>query len=233
MSQRTTRSNHNLQWTTGDVERLLDLLGRGDALGTIAAKLNRSYAAVEKRVWKLGKERAVTAPASHDPSPETSFRPPPIQVATTNLVCQTIDPSALPIIHELYDRIMAHRAATIAKTYSYQKLKPRIERVIAALVRDLLLLHFYRGTTDWIKVSTRQARSSEIGVNADIVRNLLDALMENGFIERLNGYENWMGRDSAAVARRGRATRIRGTSKLFELCAKHNLTRRRLKMWFT
>jgi hypothetical protein len=230
MSQRPTRSNHNLRWTTEDVERLLDLLDSGAALGAIAVKLNRSYAAVEKRIWKLGK--GGTAPTL-SPSPKRSFRRPPMQEATTNLTCLTIDPGALPIIHELYDRIVAHRAATIAKTYSYRKLKPRIEGVIAAIVRDLLLLHFHPGTTDWIRVSTRQARSSEIGVNEDIVRNLLDALKENGFIERLNGYENLMGRNSAAVARGGRATRIRGTSKLFDLCAKYGLTRERLKTWFT
>ena len=229
---RSTSSSHNRSWTADDIETLRGLLVGGDTLATIAAKLGRTYAAVEKRVWKLGKAGAAE-PVADQPFQTEYRRPLPPDVTTTNLTCHAIDQSALPIIHELYARVSAHRAATVAKTYTYQAMRPRVERVIAAIVRDLVLLRFGPGTTGWIKVCPRQARSSSIGVSVDVVRNLLEALAANGFIERVNGYEKFMGRESAALARAGRATRIRGTTKLFELCAKHNLTRGNVEAWFT
>jgi hypothetical protein len=91
-----------------------------------------------------------------------------------------MDNTAMPLVSDLYDRAMAYRAATIAKSYSYQKLKPRLQRVIAAIIRELLAARPQDSEPAWSNVSISRTRSSEIGINEEILQNLLDGLTQQG-----------------------------------------------------
>jgi hypothetical protein len=78
---------------------------------------------------------------------------------------------------------MAYRAGTIARTNKYQKLKPRLQRVIGPIVRALLEERHRKETPGWVKVSTSRVRSSQIGINVEVFQNLLAALEHDGFLE--------------------------------------------------
>jgi hypothetical protein len=214
-----TRNSQNTRWTDAEDERLITLIANDTSWRLIAAELKRSYRAVEKRASKLRRlasetpaltgDVAIVRPKVHDPKP-------------INLTCLAISDAAMAVVSVLYDKAMAYRAATIARTNKYQKLKPRLQRVIGAIVRALLEERHRKETRGWVKVSISRVRSSQVGINVEVFQNLLAALEHNGFLERLNGYAGAM-ELSSPQARRGRVTRVRGTSKLFDLCAHHQI----------
>ena len=130
-------NSRNTPWSDEQDKQLMTLLAQGESWASIAAKLKRSYAAIEARAWKLNKRASCTL-ASADDSAVVIYRPQSPRVQSMNLLCDTVSDTAMPLVSDLYDRAMAYRAATIAKSYSYQKLKPRLQRVIAAIIRELL-----------------------------------------------------------------------------------------------
>jgi hypothetical protein len=215
-----TRNSQNTRWTDAEDERLITLIAKDTSWRLIAAELKRSYRAVEKRASKLRRLASETPALTGDVA---IFRPKVHDPAPMNLTCLAISDAAMAVVSVLYDKAMAYRAATIARTNKYQKLKPRLQRVIGAIVRALLEERHRKETPGWVKVSISRVRSSQVGINVEVFQNLLAALEHNGFLERLNGYAGAM-ELSSPQARRGRVTRVRGTSKLFDLCAHHQIT---------
>lgn len=221
---KSTRTRNNTKWTDDEDERLATLLAKGQSWTSIATELKRSYKAVEARAWKLKRlpaemsaaiDNANRAEAVYRPKISDSGRP-------MNLSCHAISDAAMAAVNVLYSQASAYRTATVAKSYTYQKLKPRLQRVIGAIVRELLSSHRERNL-EWVKVSVNRVRASQIGVSEEVLQNLLDALEHSGFVERLTGYAGTLELKSS-VARGGRATRVRGTLKLFDLCAQHQIT---------
>jgi hypothetical protein len=218
---RKSLNRRNTPWSDEQDKRLMTLLAQGESWASIAAELKRSYAAVEARAWKLNKRGSWTL-ASADDNAVVIYRPQSPRVQSMNLRCDTVNDTAMPLVSDLYDRAMTYRAATIAKSYSYQKSKPRLQRVIAAILRELLAARPQDSEPAWSNVSISRTRASEIGINEEILQNLLDGLEQHGLIERFTGYSGIA--LTSQEARRGRRTRIRGTLKLFDLCALYQIT---------
>jgi hypothetical protein len=217
------QNRDNTRWTDEETDRLISLLADDTPWRLIAIELKRSYVAVETRAKKLQRLASKTPRVTDDSSPLITFRPNIREPEPLNLMWRTTSDAALAVVSVLYDKAMIYRAMTIAKSNRYQKLKPRLQSVIGAIVRELLGERHRSKGSAWLKVSTSRVRATQIGINVEVFRNLLDALEHDGFIDRLNGYADGMelsGRD----ARRGRVTRIRGTVKLFDLCAHHQIT---------
>jgi hypothetical protein len=218
-----TRNSQNTRWTDEEDERLITLIANDTSWRLIAAELKRSYQAVEKRASKLKRLASETPALIGAANGGATFRPNVRDPESMNLACLTISDAAMEVVSVLYHKAMAYRAATIAGTNKYQKLKPRLQRVIGAIVRALLDEHHRKESPGWVKVSMSRVRSSQVGINAEVFQNLLAALEHDGFLERLNGYAGAM-ELSSPQARRGRVTRLRGTSELFDLCAHHQIT---------
>jgi hypothetical protein len=218
---RKSSSSRNTRWSDEEDKRLIALLANGGSWASIAAELKRSQRAVEHRAGIL-KKLASQNSASADECAVVIYRPKSSRAQNLNLSCDTIGKAAMPLVADLYDQAMAYRAATIAKSYSYQKLKPRLQRVIAAIIQGLLAAQ-PRGTgADWSNISISRTRASDTGINEEILQNLLEGLTQYGFIERFTGYPGIA--LTSHAARRGRRTRIRGTLKLFDLCARFQVT---------
>jgi hypothetical protein len=218
-----TKNRDNTRWTDEETARLITLLANGTPWRLIAGELKRSYVAVETRAKKLQRLASKTPRKGDDANRVTIFRPSVREPEPMNLMWRTTSDAALAVVSVLYEKAMAYRAETIAQSNRYQKLKPRLQSVIGAIVRELLGERHRSQGSGWLKVSTSRVRASRVGINVEVFRNLLDALEHDGFIERLNGYADAMelsGRD----ARRGRVTRVRGTVELFRLCAHHQIT---------
>jgi hypothetical protein len=211
------KNRRNTRWTDEEDERLIRLLANDMPWRLIAADLKRSYRAVERRALKL--EMALI----DDANPVVIFKPKIRVQAPMNLACHVISDAAMAVVNDLYDKVMTFRAATIAKRYTYRTLKPRLQTVLGAIVRELICETQQSEIVGWLKVSTSGVRASQVGINADTFRTLLAALEQEGFLERLNGLVGAMGALSTN-ARNGRVTRIRATSKLFDLCARHQIT---------
>jgi hypothetical protein len=217
------RNSQNTRWTDEEDERLITLIAKDTSWRLIAAELKRSYLAVEKRASKLRRLGSETPALTGDANGAAIVRPKVRDPEPMNLTCLTISDAAMAVVSILYDKAMAYRAATIAQTNKYQKLKPRLQRVIGAIVRALLEERHRKESPGWVKVSISRVRSSQVGINVEVFQNLLAALEHNGFLERLNGYAGTM-ELSSPQARRGRVTRVRGTSELFDLCARRQIT---------
>jgi hypothetical protein len=218
---RKTSSSRNTRWSDEEDKRLIALLANGGSWESIASELKRSYVAVEARALKL-KKLASLASALPGRRAAIICQPKSSRAQSLNLSRNTISETAVPLVADLYDQAMAYRAATIAKSYRYQKLKPRLQSVIAAIIQGLLAAQT-RGTgADWSSISISRTRASENGINEEILQNLLEGLTQYGFIERFTGYPGMP--LTSHAARRGRRTRIRGTLKLFDLCARFQVT---------
>jgi hypothetical protein len=218
-----TQNRRNTRWTDEENDRLIKLLANDTPWSLIATELKRSYVAVETKAKKLQRLASKAPRVIDDANRVTIFRPHIREPEPMNLTCCTTSDAALAVVSVLYDKAMTYRAATIAKSNQYQKLKPRLQSVIGAIVRELLGERHRSEGSGWLKVSTSRVRASQIGINVEVFRNLLDALEHDGFIERLNGYADAM-ELSGRGARRGRVTRVRGTVELFDLCAHHQIT---------
>ena len=131
-----------------------------------------------------------------------------------------ISDQAAVIVDHLYHQVMAHRALTMAK--SHRKSKANFQQVIGGIVAELLSAHSKNYALGWMKVSVRRIRASQLGVSEPVFLNILNALSEEGFVDRFVGYAGLELNDPGA--RRGRATRIRATNKLVELCAHQRVT---------
>jgi 23S rRNA pseudoU1915 N3-methylase RlmH len=218
-----TRNSQNTRWTDEEDERLITLIANDTSWRLIAAELKRSYQAVEHRASKLKRLASETPALIGAAKGGATSRPNVRDPESMNLACLTMSDAAMEVVSVLYHKAMAYRAATIARTNKYQKLKPRLQRVIGAIVRALLDERHRKESPGWVKVSMSRVRSSQFGINAEVFQNLLAALEHDGFLERLNGYAGAM-ELSSPQARRGRVTRVRGTTKLFDLCAHHQIT---------
>jgi len=218
---RKSSTSRNTRWSDEEDKRLIALLANGESWPSIATELNRSYRAIEDRAWKL-KKLASQTPALASDGAVVFYRPQSTRVPSMNLSCASVGSTAMPLVNDLYNRVMAYRATTIAKSNSYQKLKPRLQRVIAAIVRELLAAQPQDSEGAWLNVSISRTRASEIGINVEILQNVLEGLMQYGLIERFAGYTGIA--FTSQEARKGRRTRIRGTSKLFDLCARYQVT---------
>jgi hypothetical protein len=215
------KSRRNTKWSPEDELRLVELATAGASLGAIASEMNRSYQSIEKRIRKIKGRPAESRPTGNRAAVmDFSCPSPSLDEPTMDLGCDLISETAMPLVNILYDQLTAYRAVTFAKSNKYKKLKPRFEKVIAAIVRELLIAPSHKGAFAWVQVSMRRIRSSQIGINADLFHNLMDGLCENGFLERLSGYSN---AQFSAAARRGRTTRLRATTKLITLCKQHNV----------
>jgi hypothetical protein len=214
------KNRGNTKWSKADEMRLATLISAGLPLRTIGTEMQRSYHSIEKRAWKIKREAAHSGLTTNQERLDVGHRS-PRDYPTMDLSCDLTSEMARPLLNILYDRLTLHRAATIAATNEYRKIKPRFERVIAAIVRELLIAPSEDGVFAWVQVSTRRIRSSDLGINTDVFRNLIDGLAENGFVERLSGYIN---AEFSQAARRGRMTRLRATTKLITLCKQHNVT---------
>ena len=212
-----TKNRRNTRWTDEEDERLIRHIANDMPWRLIAADLKRSYRAVERRASKL--ETAVI----DDVNPVVIFRPNIRVQEPMDLACHAMSDAAMAVVNVLYDKAMTFRAATIARSYTYQTLKPRLLRVLGAIVRELIRECHQSETAGWLKVSTSGVRASKVGINADTFRNLLAALEQERFLERLNGPVAAM-QSINLHARRGRVTRIRATSELLDLCARHRIT---------
>jgi hypothetical protein len=148
-----------------------------------------------------------------------------------NLKCQAISDAAMAVVSVLYESATAFRAATIAKHNAYKKMKPRLQQVIGAIIRELLRERNRNGPNGWVKVSISRVRSAEVGISQAVFRTLLAGFEHEGFIERLSGYAGTLELMNSAP-RRGRTTRIRGTQALFRLCSKHDITIQNLSTHF-
>jgi hypothetical protein len=225
----------NTRWTGEEVDRLIELLADDMPWRVIATELKRSYVAVETKAGQLQRIASKPPKLNDDLNKAASFRPNirEAQPPPMNLMWRTTSEAAQAVVSVLYERAMTYRAATIAKSNNqYSKLKPRLQSVIGAILRELIGECVKDGGAGWLKVSTSRIRASQVGINADVFRNLLDALEHDGFVERLNGSGDatyLIGRE----VRRGRVTRIRGTIKLFDLCARHHITADDLTAHFT
>jgi hypothetical protein len=211
------KNRRNTRWTDEEDERLIRLIANDMPWRLIAVDLKRSYRAVERRASKL--EMVLI----DDVNPVVIFQPNIRVQEPMNLACYAMSDAAIAVVNVLYDKAMIFRAATIAKSYTYQTLKPRLQRVLGAIVRELICECHQSETAGWLKVSTSGVRASKVGINADTFRNLLVALEQEGFLERLNGPVGAMG-SIGPDARRGRVTRIRATSELLDFCARHQIT---------
>jgi hypothetical protein len=218
-----TQNRRNNRWTDEENDRLITLLANDTPWRLIATELKRSYVAVETRASKLQRLASKTSRLNDDAHRLTIFRPNIREPEPLNLTCYTTSDAALAVVRVLYEKAMIYRAATIAKSNRYQKLKPRLQSVIATIVRELLGERHRSEDSGWLKVSTSRVRASQIGISIDVFRNLLDALEHDGFIERLNGYADAMELTDRG-ARQGRVTQVRGTVELFDLCAYHQIT---------
>jgi hypothetical protein len=219
-----TQNRDNTHWTDEETDRLITLLANDTPWRLIAVELKRSYVAVETRAKKLQRLASKTPRSGDDANRVTIFQPSVRDPEPMNLKWRATSHAALAVVNELYEKVMAYRAETIAKSNRYQKLKPRLQSVIGAIVRELIGERHKDGGAGWLSVSTSRIRASQIGINADVFRNLLDALEKDGFIERLNGYAEAMDSSDSRHARRGRVTRVRGTAKLFDFCEQHQIT---------
>jgi hypothetical protein len=219
-----TRSSHNTRWTDEEDERLIALVANETPWRLISEELKRSYRAVEKRARKL-RRLAPEVPALINGTDRVAiFRPNIRYPEPMNLTCHSISDAATAVVSVLYDKAMAYRAETIAKKNKQQKLKLGSQRVIGAIIRELLLGERNRKESlGWVKVPVSRVRASQIGINREALENLLAALECEGFLERLSGYAGTL-ELSCAEARRGRVTQIRGASKLFDFCAYHQIT---------
>jgi hypothetical protein len=217
-----TQNRRNNRWTDEETDRLIALLANDTPWRLIATELKRSYVAVETRASKLQRLASKTPRLNDDAHRLTIFRPNIRKPEPLNLTCCTTSDAALAVVRVLYEKAMTYRAATIAKSNRYQKLKPRLQSVIGTIVRELLGERHRSEGSGWLKVSTSRVRASQIGINVDVFRNLLDALEHDGFIERLNAYADAMVTDRRARLRR--VTKVRGTVELFDLCAHHQIT---------
>jgi hypothetical protein len=208
------RPRHNTRWTAEEDGQLKALVADGLSLPAIAKTMARSYQAIEKRAFKLKwpllarPSRAPTASMSKAETPDVS------------LLCAKISVSAMPVVEILYRSAMKYRSMTVAKNNAYVTLRPRLERVIGAIVRELLIAPRSENAREWIRISVKKARSSKIGVNTDILSNLIDALEVSGFVERRNAFESLV----VLMARASRPTRIRATPKLIALCTLHEIS---------
>ena len=215
------KSRRNTKWSVEDEMRLEGLAMTGASLGAIASDMQRSYQSIEKRIRKIkGRLSASTPAGNNDAAIDVSSVSPPRNEPTMDLSCDLISETAMPLVNILYEQLTAYRAVTFAKSNTYKKLKPRFEKVIAAIVRELLVAPSRKGAVAWVRVSVRRIRSSQTGINTDLFYNLMDGLCENGFVERLSGYSN---AQFSAASRRGRTTKLRATPKLITLCKQHNV----------
>jgi hypothetical protein len=229
-----TQNRRNTRWTVEEVDRLIKLIADDTPWREIATELKRSYVAVETKAGQLQRLASKNPKLNDDLNRVASFRPNvrETQPPPMNLMWCATSEAARAVVSVLYERAMTYRAATIAKSNNqYSKLKPRLQSVIGAIMRELICARHKDGGAGWLRVSTSRIRASQIGINADVFRNLLDALEKEGFIERLNGSAEAIelsGRD----ARRGRVTRVRGTAKMFDLCEQHQITPDSVTMHF-
>ena len=207
----------NTKWSLEDEDRLAAMISSGMSVIAMATEMQRSYRAIEDRIWKIKRSEAKTELTAD----LIRYRDNPRDNLTMNLSCRTINEMATPLVEVLYNRLTAYRAITIAKSNKYKTIKPRFEKVIAAIVRELLIAPSQNEAFVWVQVSISRVRSSQIGINTEIFQNLIDGLCENGFVDRLSGYSNLQFR---AEARRGRPTRLRATTKLIALCKQYNVT---------
>jgi hypothetical protein len=230
-----TQNRRNTRWTGEEVDRLIELLADDTPWRVIATELKRSYVAVETKASQLQRLASKTPKLNDDLNRVASFKPNirETQPPPMNLMWCTTSEAARAVVSVLYERAMTYRAATIAKSNNqYSKLKPRLQSVIGAILRELIGERHKDGGAGWLRVSTSRIRASQIGINADVFRNLLDALEKDGFIERLNGYADATELSDSKDARRGRVTRVRGTAKTFDLCEQHKITPDNLTMHF-
>lgn len=222
-----TQNRRNTRWTGEEVDRLIELLADDMPWRVIATELKRSYVAVETKAGQLQRLASKTPKLNDNLNKVASFRPNirEAQPPPMNLKWRTTSEAARAVVSVLYERAMTYRAATIAKSNNqYSKLKPRLQSVIGAIVRELLGERDRSEGSGWLQISTSRIRASQVGINADVFRNLLDGLEKDGFIERLNGYADAMELSGSRHARRGRATRVRGTAKMLDLCEQHQIT---------
>jgi hypothetical protein len=231
-----TQNRRNTRWTGEEVDRLIELLADVTPWRVIATELKRSYVAVETKAGQLKRLASKTPKLTDHPNRVASLRPNILQTQppSMNFIWRATSEAALAVVSVLYGRAMTYRAATIAKSNNqYSKLKPRLQSVIGAILRELISeRHKDVGGARWLKVSTSRIRASQIGINADVFRNLLDALEKDGFIERLNGFADAIELSNSKDARRGRVTRVRGTAKMFDLCGRHQITTDNVAMHF-
>jgi hypothetical protein len=146
-----------------------------------------------------------------------------------NLKCEAISNAAMGVVTVLYESATTFRAATIAKHNTYQKLKPRLQHVIGAIIRELVLERHRNGPNAWVTISVSRVRSEDVGISQALFQNLLEGFEQGGYLERLSGYAGTL-ELTTPEPRRGRTTRVRGTQALFRLCAKHNITAHNVSM---
>jgi hypothetical protein len=224
---KSTKNRRNTRWTGEEVARLIKLLADDTPCRAIATELKRSYVAVETKAGQLKRLASKNPKLNDDLNRVASLRPNirDTQPPPMNLMWCTTSEAARAVVSVLYEGAMTYRAATIAKSNNqYSKLRPRLQSVIGAILRGLIGEHNKDGGAGWLRVSTSRIRASQVGINADVFRNLLDALEKDGFIERLNGNADAMDLSNSKYAQRGRVTRVRGTVELFDLCAHHQIT---------
>lgn len=202
------RERGGKRWTADEEAHLLALVDEGHNSAAIAAILRRAFSSVQHRLRKLGRSTAEAI----DPE-----KPKPYQ-RRMDLTCGEPSSAGRAVVEIVWEAIRDDVAITQRREPS--RLSIGVRRIVGAIVREAMISSDSRN--GWARIAISRVRTETAGVGSGVVRNLLEALERQGYLQRFLGYPGIVELDRS-VARNGRVALLRATPRLSRLCARFDI----------
>jgi hypothetical protein len=217
MNGKPERNRGAKRWSREDETALRQLVSEGREASEIASIMKRSYFGVCHRMRMLnrllGNKDAKT-------SPPGSKRK---RYSDADLTCGALSSSGHQLVASLWFEIRNDGA--IAKRREPSSLRPEVECIIGAIVREGLICFDQRKTPTWRRIAIKSLRAKDVGVDSGVIRNLVSALLNKGFLDTFVGYigPRVVVQLDPKTARSGRTALLRATQKMIEFCGRYGI----------